>query len=71
MKQIAQFILMIVLAGPLAAQQSVDDKLYESLHGHASFHAVFTVLFIILGGILFYLFRLDRKVTRLEKDLKK
>jgi hypothetical protein len=51
--------------------KNLDEKLFEELHGHASFNAVFVVLSVILVGILFSLWRLDRKVSNLLKEVKK
>lgn len=71
MKAIALFVLFTIVAMPAFAQQSTDDKLFESLHGHGSFNVVFAVLTIILSGVLFGLWRLDRKVSKMEKEIKK
>jgi hypothetical protein len=54
-----------------AQSQSIDEKLYEELHGHASFNAVFAVLLVILLGVLVALWRLDRKADKLLKEVKK
>lgn len=63
-------ILIVTLASPAFAQ-STDDKMFETLHGHASFNVVFAVLLIILLGVLFYIWRLDRKVNKLLEEVKK
>lgn len=64
---------MILAAVPVFAQEtkSLDETLFEAMHGHASFNAVFVVLLIILLGILFSLWRLDSKVNKLMKEVKK
>lgn len=59
--------LLLSLAGN--AQNNFDQKLFESLHGHASFNVVFTIVGIILAGLLIFLWRIDRKVSRLEKEM--
>lgn len=71
-------ILMSILAflpvfglSPEAPSKSMDDILFESLRGHASFNAVLIVVFIILGGVLFYLWNLDRKVSKMLKEVEK
>ncbi len=74
MSKKATLVLTSILAVlPMFAQnsKSLDDKLFEGLAGHASFNAVFAVLSIILGGVLFYLWNLDRKVNKLLKEVKK
>jgi CcmD family protein len=70
MKKTALLTLLFLAANLLSAQgKSVDQQLFESLHGHASFNAVFVVLAIILVGLLFFLWRTDRKVAKLEKEI--
>ena len=39
------------------------------LRGNAKFNVVATVLVLIFIGIIFYLIRLDRKMTKLEKQI--
>lgn len=62
--------MIVLFASPVYAQ-SADDKMFESLHGHASFNVVFAVLLIILLGVLFYIWRLDRKVNKMMEEIKK
>lgn len=71
MKAFSLIILACLATLTSRAQQSMDDKLFESLHGHGSFNVVFAILSIILFGLLFSLWRLDRKVSKLEKEFKK
>jgi uncharacterized integral membrane protein len=71
MKKAALLALFLILSVPQFAQQSIDDKLFEALHGHGSFNVVFVILGIILCGVLLALWRLDRKVSKLEKEIKK
>lgn len=48
--------------------EQFDANAAELLAQHNLMNAVYGVLFIIFIGILFYLVRLDRKVSRLEKN---
>jgi CcmD family protein len=64
-------LFVFLLATTSSFAQSADDKLFETLHGHGSFNVVFTVLLIILLGVLVYIWRLDRKVTKLLNEVKK
>lgn len=70
MKALFSLFVFLLAATPSFAQ-SADDKLFEALHGHGSFNVVFAVLLIILLGVLIYIWRLDRKVTKLLNELKK
>lgn len=74
MKKSALITLAMMLSSvSVFAQQpaSLDETLFQELHGHASFNAVFVVLLVILLGVLFSLVRLDRKVNKLLKEVKK
>ena len=61
---------LIFFSGVLKAGNSVDETIYTELRGHASFNAVFLVVAIILAGIFITLLRIERKVARLEKEMK-
>ncbi|MCX6312356.1 MAG: hypothetical protein NT084_12060 [Bacteroidetes bacterium] len=50
---------------------SMDEKLFEGLHGHASLNVVVAIIGIILLGLFITLFRLERKVSKLEKQINK
>ena len=48
--------------------EQFDANAAELLAKHNLMNAVYAVLAIIFLGILFYLFRLDRKLTKIEKQ---
>ncbi|HET6989878.1 MAG TPA: hypothetical protein VFJ43_01085 [Bacteroidia bacterium] len=50
--------------------RSIDDRIYNSLHTNGSMNVVFTVIAVILLGLFITLFRIDRKVSRLEEEMK-
>lgn len=52
------------------ADGSVDETLFKSLHGHGSLNVVITIVSIILTGLFITLWRIDRKVARLENEMK-
>lgn len=52
------------------ASNNVSDAAKEMLRGNAKFNVVATVLVLIFIGIVFYLIRLDRKMSNLEKQIK-
>lgn len=62
--------MIVLFASPVIAQ-SADETMFETLHGHASFNVVFAILLIILLGVLFYIWRLDRKVNKMLEEIKK
>lgn len=73
MKKFALVLLSLLVMLPVFGQQSksLDEQLFEGLHGHASFNVVFAVLLVILLGVLFYIWQIDRKVNKLLKEVKK
>ena len=52
-------------AAPAADQPEMADALRQS----GKIYVVVLVIVIILSGLLLYLVRLDRKVSRLEREL--
>jgi len=66
------FLLSTLFYGLIAhAQDSAVDKKIEMadrLRSDGKIYVVIAVLVIILLGIIFYVARLDRKISRLEKE---
>lgn len=48
--------------------EQFDANAAELLAQHNLMNAVYAVLIVIFVGILFYLFRLDRKLSKIEKN---
>jgi hypothetical protein len=64
-------IALILLSSTLMnAQSSLDEKIFTQLRGHASFNVVFIIIAVIFIGLIITLIRIDRKVSRLEKEMK-
>ena len=53
----------------VSGANSVSDAATNMLRGNAKFNVVATVLVLIFLGIVVYLIRLDRKMTKLEKQI--
>jgi CcmD family protein len=47
----------------------MDEEIFKTLRGNASMNVVIVVAMLILAGIFFYLFRLDRKLNKLEEEV--
>lgn len=63
----------LLIAGDSVSQNNangVSDAAKEMLRGNAKFNVVATVLVLIFVGIILYLLRLDRKMSKLEKQIK-
>lgn len=48
--------------------EQFDENAAALLAQHNLMNTVYAVLIIIFIGILFYLFRLDRKISKIEKQ---
>ena len=59
--------LLMVTAFTAAAQQA-GPEMADTLRSNGKIYVVVTVLATIFAGIIAFLVRLDRKMTRLEKN---
>lgn len=50
----------------LAGLKSMSAQATNSFNQNGKFNVVFTVIFIVFAGIIFYLIRIDRKISKLE-----
>lgn len=57
-------------AAPEAAADQTNVEMADTLRQNGKIYVVVAVLATVLGGILIYLVSLDRKVSKLEKQLK-
>ncbi len=67
------FIAGICLAGTVNAQDSLSreaPRMAEGMRANGKIYVVVSVLIIILSGLFIYLIRLDRKISRLERNMK-
>ncbi len=64
--------LYLALPAMLMAQAGDPEKQYTAfdMRHNGKIYVVVSVILIILTGIILYLIRLDRKITRLEKENK-
>lgn len=79
MKQLLVFILLCISLNVLAQDDKYkiteDDyqndqiEMADEMRQNGKIYVVVAVILTIFAGIIFYLVRLDRKVTILEKDL--
>jgi CcmD family protein len=49
---------------------STEASMINSLNKDGKIYIVITVISIILIGLFFYLFQLDRKISKIEKQIK-
>jgi hypothetical protein len=61
---VATFLLMI----DVAVAQPATTAMADLMRSEGRIYVVIAVMLTILGGLLLYLVRLDRKISRLEKE---
>ena len=64
MKKIVSFLVLISLSLFVQAQSPISDMMKEN----GKIYVVIAVMLTILAGLVLYLVRLDRKITKLEKN---
>ena len=67
-----QLLLPLLLLAPLAFAQTpeVAPAMADDLRASGKIYVVVAVVTIIVAGLLAYLISLDRKLSRLEKEMK-
>ena len=62
-------LLLLLLTGLFAtAQESGGAEMADALRANGKIYVVVAVILTIFAGIILYLIRLDRKITKLEKQ---
>jgi CcmD family protein len=67
-KYLTGFLLMLL---PMVSQAQDDVAMADTFRQEGKIYVVVAVALVILTGIFVYLFLLDRKVSKIEKRLKK
>ncbi len=70
MKRILVLLFSALLFAAQLPAQNADNQVVQSLKGSGLFNVVFACIGIVLFGLLFAIIRLDRKVSKLEKQAK-
>jgi K+-transporting ATPase A subunit len=68
----ALLLPLLLLAGRALAQATTaadQPEMADALRANGKIYVVVLVIVIILSGLLTYLVRLDRKVSRLEREV--
>jgi K+-transporting ATPase A subunit len=61
--------LLLVMIGQLVfAQEKVE--MADSMRENGKIYVIVVIILIVLSGMLAYLFLLDRKISRLEKEVR-
>ena len=70
MKTFLTFLVGFTLSFTASAQAN-DIEMADQFRADGKIYVVIAVVLLILVGIFIYLFNLDKKVTRLEKEVSK
>ena len=71
MKKLLSFVTLVVSSFIAFAQESVPVDMATDMRASGKIYVVIAVLVLIFAGIVIYLIRLDKKISKLEKELKK
>jgi len=68
MKSVFTVLLVVFIPVLLVAQQQVE--MADTMRSEGKIYAVVAIVLVILLGLIAYLVMLDRKVSKLEKQMK-
>ena len=73
MKTKTFFILLLCFVSRLTAQTSKieNETMADLMRSNGKIYVVVAVVVTILLGLILYLFRVEKKITSLEKEIKK
>ena len=70
LKKTISMAAFLILSASSFAQQNQPVEMADGLYQSGKIYVVVTVLSVIFAGIIGYLILLDRKIGKLEKELK-
>lgn len=70
-KQISLVVTALLLSLFSFAQQTDTVEMADTMRSNGKIYVVVTVCLVILIGLFLYVARVDRKVSRLEKEMTK
>ena len=70
LRKTTSLLALLILSASGFAQQNQPVEMADGLYQSGKIYVVITVLSVIFAGIIIYLIILDRKIAKLEKDLK-
>lgn len=68
MKKLIFLLFLISVNFVALAQAGADADGGDAMRAHGKIYVVMTVVITIVTGLLLYLIRLDRKISRIEKQ---
>jgi hypothetical protein len=68
-KKITLFLFMLLSSVMSIAQEKDHVDMADTMRSNGKIYVVVAVILTIFTGLIIYLIRLDRKMSRLEKDI--
>ena len=62
-------LLILLVNGFTGMAQQADIEMADQFRADGKIYVVISVVLLILVGLFIYLFNLDKKITRLEKEI--
>ena len=71
MTKILGSLALLFVSTNLLAQQTVDETptMADAFRADGKIYVVIGVVLVVLAGMIIYLFNLDRKISKLEKEM--
>lgn len=73
MRKLNIFLLsfvLVLLTLPVFSQNNQPAEMVDSMRSNGKIYVVIAVILTILGGLIAYVIRLDRKISKMERDAK-
>ena len=67
-KTLLLFVPSLVWSALIYAQDEEKAEMADTMRSNGRIYVVVAVVVVILLGLILYLIRLDRKITRIERD---
>lgn len=68
MRKLMTTLVLLFLALAVQAQDKVE--MADTMRSNGRIYVVVAVVLTILAGLILYVWRLDRKISRIEKEIK-
>lgn len=68
MRKLMTTLVLLILALAVQAQDKVE--MADTMRSNGRIYVVVAVVLTILAGLILYVWRLDRKISRIEKEIK-
>lgn len=67
----ARVLLVLSILLPIAANAQQEVEMADVMRSNGKIYVIVGIILIVLAGLFVYLFTIDRKIGKLEKELEK